>query len=310
MNIPQKKAARRDATLARWPELPLASWQATCETLHMWTQIVGKVRLECSPYINHWWQVPFYITALGLTTSPIPYKHGIFEITFDFVDHQLLIQTSTGTSRAIPLAPRSVATFYQEVMDALRALDINVQINTLPQEVKHPIRFPEDTQHAAYDPVFANRFWQILIQTETVLKRYRSSFIGKSSPIHFFWGSFDLALTFFNGRRAPERAGIDKITREAYSHEVISAGFWPGNADFPQPAFYSYTMPAPPGLEKAAIQPNSAHYNSELGEFLLLYDDVRRADAPDETLLAFYQSTYETGAHAAQWDQRNLERAT
>ena len=305
INLPGQS---QSSTLERWPELPFAAWKETCETLHMWTQIVGKIRLACSPYVNHWWQVPLYVTARGLTTSPMLYQKGIFEMTFDFIDHLLLIQTSEDHFKVVPLFARSVAEFYQELFSVLQALGIHVQINTLPQEVKNPIRFPEDTVHASYDPIFVNRFWHILVQIDTVLMRYRSFFIGKSSPIHFFWGSFDLALTFFSGRPAPERPGADKITREAYSHEVISAGFWPGNADFPQAAFYSYTVPIPAGLAAEPIRPSSAYYNAELGEFLLTYDDVRHADAPEEILLDFYRSTYEAGARAAGWDRQALEK--
>ncbi|GCE14792.1 DUF5996 family protein [Tengunoibacter tsumagoiensis] len=291
-----------------WPALPFADWKETCETLHMWTQIVGKLRLTlCSP-MNHWWQVPLYLTTRGLTTSLIPYEKGAFEVEFDFLQHLLRIQTSTGQSQTLPLSSRSVAAFYRDVMQALHTLGIDVRINTLPQEVKEPIRFEQDEVHKTYDPVFAHRFWRILIQTQNVLERYRSPFIGKSSPIHFFWGSFDLALTFFSGRRAPARENADPVTREAYSHEVISAGFWPGNASFPHPSFYSYTAPVPTGLATAKIQPAAAHYNTDLGEFLLSYDDVRQSASPEQMILEFFQSGYEAGAHLAKWDRKELEK--
>lgn len=302
---------RKEETIERWPPLPLEAWKDTCDTLHMWTQIIGKVRLALSPYMNHWWQVPLYVTERGLTTSPIPSHPGtgsIFEIHFDFIDHNLLILTSDGTVKTLPLMPRSVASFYQECMTALRVLGIEVTINTLPSEVQNPIRFDQDEVHTSYDPVSARLFWQILVQIEEVLKRYRSFFLGKSSPIQFFWGSFDLGLSFFSGRRAPERPGADRITKEAYSHEVISCGFWPGDERFPTPAFYSYTAPAPPGLESASILPTVASYNPQLGEFVLRYDDVRSASSPEQMLLEFYQTTYEVGADLAHWAREALEK--
>lgn len=292
----------------KWPALPFEAWKETVETLHMWTQIVGKVRLALSPYMNHWWQVPLYVTARGLTTSPIPYKAGIFEVNFDFIDHNLFILTSDGTAKAIPLISRSVAEFYRELMASLKALGIEVEINTLPVEVQNPVRFEEDTVHASYDHVSVNRFWRVLIQTDKVMKQHRSHFLGKSSPIHFFWGSFDLALTFFSGRRAPQRPGADPVTREAYSHEVISCGFWPGDTSSPHPAFYAYTAPVLPGLEAASIRPASAFYSTDRGEFFLLYDTVRIADTPEQMLLDFYWTTYEAGAKLGHWDREALER--
>ncbi len=304
------KTNQREST-ELWPSLPFEAWKDTCETLHMWTQIVGKVRLELSPPENHWWQVPFYVTARGLTTSPIPApgeQGRIFEVQFDFIDHTLLILTSEGTIKALPLIPRAVAAFYQEFMACLHALGIEVTINTMPCEVQHPIRCDEDEVHSSYDPVYVHRFWRILVQVDTVLKRYRSFFLGKSSPVHFFWGSFDLALTFFSGRRAPERPGADRITREAYSHEVISCGFWPGDETFKAPAFYAYTVPVPPGLKAASLRPSAAWYSPELSEFLLRYEDVRRAPSPEQVLLDFFQSTYEAGANLARWDREALER--
>ncbi len=291
-----------------WPPLPYEAWRDTCQTLHLWTQIVGKVRMELSPFLNHWWHITFYVTPRGLTTSSIPYQGGSFEVTFDFVEHNLFIRTSEGTTKTLPLIPRSVAAFYREFMACLHALGIEVTINTLPSEVQHPIRCDVDEVHASYDPVYAQRFWRILVQTDAVLQRYRSPFLGKSSPIHFFWGSFDLALTFFSGRRAPERPGADRMTREAYSHEVISCGFWPGDDRLRTPAFYSYTSPVPPGLPTASIRPEAAFYSQELGEFFLRYDDVRAVSSPELALLEFFQSTYEAGARLSQWNREALEK--
>lgn len=292
----------------RWPSLPFEAWSETCETLHLWTQIVGKVRLTLSSPLNHWWHSSLYVTSRGMTTSPIPYEHGTFEVMFDFIDHSLLILTSNRISKVIPLIPRSVADFYQEFMASLHALGIQVTIKTLPNEVKNPIAFEQDHVHASYDPVYANRFWRILVQIDQVFEVFRSHFVGKCSPVHFFWGSFDLAVTRFSGRRAPERAGSDRVTREAYSHEVISCGFWPGNDTSPTPAFYSYTAPEPPGLKTAAIRPSSAFYSPDVSEFLLKYDDMRSVDAPEQVLQEFLQSTYEAGANLAQWDRQALER--
>src|SRR6266851_5646063 len=291
-----------------WPALPFEAWRDTYETLHMWTQIVGKVRMELSPFVNHWWHVTLYVTPRGLTTSPIPYQGRTFAVNFDFIDHNLYILTSDGSSKTLPLIPRSVAAFYREFMACLHALGIEVTINTLPSEVRNPVRCDEDEVHASYDPIYANRFWRILVQTDTVLKRYRSPFLGKSSPVHFFWGSFDLALTFFSGRHASERPGADRMTREAYSHEVISCGFWPGDDRFPAPAFYSYTYPEPPGLKTASIFPGQAFYSPEFSEFILRYDDVRNSGEPEKTLTDFCQSTYEAGADLAHWDREALER--
>ncbi len=293
----------------RWPALPLEEWKDTCETLHMWMQIVGKVRLVLSPFENHWWHVPLYVKARGLTTSPIPYRGRTFEVDFDFINHNLFIQTNDGSLKTMPLISRSVADFYQEFMTSLQSLDIEVTINTLPSEVTNPIHCDQDFVHATYDPEYANRFWRILVQTETVMKRYRSQFLGKCSPVHFFWGSFDLALTFFSGRRAPERPGVDRMQREATSHEEISVGFWPGDERFLEPAYYSYTYPAPSGIESSSPRPAEAFYDPQLGEFLLRYEDVRNADSPDQALLDFFQSTYEVGANLAQWDRAALERS-
>ncbi|HEY8283561.1 MAG TPA: DUF5996 family protein [Chloroflexota bacterium] len=289
-----------------WPALPLADWRDTYATLHMWTQIVGKVRMALTPLVNHWWSVALYVTARGLTTSPIPYGARTFEILFDFIDHNLLIQTSDGESKALGLFPRSTAKFYHECMGALRALQIDVHINPLPQEVPNPIRCDEDTVHCAYDAASAQRFWRTLVQADRVFKQFRAGFIGKCSPVHFFWGSFDLAVCRFSGRRAPERPGADHMTREGYSHEVISCGFWPGSGPVQEAAFYAYAAPAPMGLERAVIRPASAWYSAELGEFLLRYEDVRGADNPDAVLLEFLQSTYVAAADLAGWDRAAL----
>ncbi len=293
---------------ALWPELPLEAWKDTYATLHMWTQIVGKVRLALSPKINHWWEVPLYVTSLGLTTSPIPYDGGIFEIHFDFIHHKLFMRTSQDAERVITLAPRSVADFYKEFMQCLESLDIHVKIWKMPCEVPNPIAFDRDTEHASYDPEYANRFWRILVATDEIFKWFRSRFIGKSSPVHFFWGSFDLAVTRFSGRRAPVREGADSITREAYSHEVISAGFWPGGGEIQGPAFYAYAAPEPAGFAEAHDGPAKAFYHPQMHEFFLMYDDVRRASSPKAALMEFLQSTYEAGARLGKWNREELER--
>jgi hypothetical protein len=261
-----------------------------------------------TPPVNHWWHVTLYVTARGLTTSPIPYGSRTFEVSFDFVDHNLLIQTSDGASKALGLFPRSVKEFYHEFMGALRALGLEVTINPLPQELPNPIRCDQDDVHASYDPEYAHRCWRILVQSDRVFKTFRGRFLGKCSPVHFFWGSFDLAVTRFSGRRAPERPGADRITREAYSHEVSSCGFWPGSGPVQEAAFYAYAAPTPEGFASAAIRPPAAWYSPELGEFLLRYDDVRTAADPDAVLLDFLQSTYEAAANLAGWDRAALER--
>jgi hypothetical protein len=291
-----------------WPALPLAEWQDTCATLHMWTQIVGKVRLALSPIINHWWEVPLYVTTQGLTTSPIPYESEDFEVQFDFNKHELAIDTSWKERRTLTLAPRSVAEFYHAFLDTLRSLGIEVRIWPVPVEVPSPIRFDEDEQHASYDPDYAHRFWRILLTVDQVLKEFRAGFIGKNSPVHFFWGSFDLCTSRFSGRRAPERPGADRVTREAYSHEVSSAGFWPGGGDVPGAAFYSYTAPEPEGFRESSIKPRQAFYHPKLHEYVLMYDDVRLSASPRETLLEFFQTTYEAGATLGNWDRSALER--
>ncbi len=291
-----------------WPDLPLAECKDTFDTLHMWTQIVGKVRLELSPRVNHWWEVPLYVSARGLTTSPIPCRKGIFEVQFDFIAHKLDIVTSWNETKTIKLHTRTVADFYREFMDALRSLGIDVKIWAMPVEVPNPIRFDQDTVHSRYEPSCANRFWRILVTADTIFKEFRARFLGKASPVHFFWGSFDLAATRFSGRRAPERAGADSITREAYSHEAISAGWWPGGGDIAGPAFYAYAAPEPPGFRESVARPEKAFYSAPLGEFLLMYDDVRAADDPRAALLEFLESTYDAGANLGNWDRATLEK--
>ncbi len=295
------------------PELPLNAWQDTYTTLHMWMQIVGKIRLALSPYANHWWQVPFYLTSRGMTTSPMPYGDRFFEIDFDFIDHTLIISVSDGTIKTLPLRPRSVADFYAELMATLRGINIEVQIWTTPVEIVNPIPFERDHNHAAYDPEYVNRLWRILLWSDSVLKQFSGRFIGKTSPVHFFWGSFDLALTRFSGRRAPERPGIDRITHEAYSHEVISAGFWAGGTSWngnvlEGAAFYVYAAPEPSDFADRIMKPSQAFYSKPFGEFLLMYDDVRRADQPDVALLDFLDSTYDAAADLAGWDRIALDR--
>jgi hypothetical protein len=299
-----------DARAEVWPSLPLEEWKDTYATLHMWTQIVGKIRLVNSPRINHWWQVPLYVSARGLTTTAIPHGTRNFEIEFDFIEHRLVIRTSDGETRHLELAPRPVGNFYRELMATLRTLGLEVKIRAIPDELPDPIPFADDYEHASYDGEYANRHWRILAQTDRVFKEFRARFIGKVSPVHFFWGSFDLAVTRFSGRRAPEREGADAITREAYSHEVISHGFWPGSGNIQMPAFYAYTTPEPAGFPQAAIRPASAFYNPPTGGFILPYDDVRQADDPDQMLMEFLQSTYEAGANLAAWDRAALERTS
>ncbi len=292
-----------------WPALPYAAWKDTCATLHMWTQIVGKVRLALSPYLNHWWEVPLYVSARGLTTSPIPYAAGIFEVEFDFIEHVLRIETSTGETELLDLKPRSVADFYREFMATLKSMGIDVKIWPMPVEIPNPIRFDQDTTHASYDPVYAERFWRILVAVDKVFKEFRGRFIGKDSPVHFFWGSFDLAVTRFSGRPAPERPGADPVTKEAYSHEVSSVGWWPGGGDVANPAFYSYAAPEPAGVKEYKVIPPQAAYSDQLKEFVLSYDDVRTAADPRSALLDFCQSTYEAAANLAKWDRAALERS-
>jgi hypothetical protein len=290
-----------------WPALPLKEWQETYHNLHMWTQIVGKVRLELTEKTNHWWNVPLYVSARGLTTSPIPYGNVVFEIQFDFVDHKLLIDRSDGVRKELALAPRTVAEFYSEFMAALRSLGIEVAIYATPVEVTNPVPFAEDHLYRAYDADAAQRFWHILVSCDEVFKLFRARFCGKNSPVQFFWGSFDLAVTRFSGRRAPSRPDADPITREAYSHEVISAGWWPGGSGVDGPAFYCYAVPAPEGFDKQRVRPDTALYHTELKEFILMYDDVRAGKPPERMLLDFLQSTYEAAAELAHWDRDELE---
>ncbi|HZP43896.1 MAG TPA: DUF5996 family protein [Candidatus Binatia bacterium] len=290
------------------PALPLAAWKDTCATLHLWTQIVGHVRMALAPPVNHWWHVPLYVTSRGLGTSPVPDgRGGAFEIDFDFVDHNLRVQTSDGATRWIALVPRSVADFHAEVLRVLAAAGVSVTIHGSPDEVPDPIPFAEDRVHASYDAEWAARFWRVLLWVDGVFKEFRGRFVGKCSPVHFFWGSFDLAVTRFSGRRAPARPGADPITREAYSHEVVSAGFWPGGGDVGA-AFYSYTAPAPPGLERAPVRPAPAAWHAGLSEFVLPWEAVRTAPAPRTALLEFLESTYAAGATLAGWDRAALER--
>jgi hypothetical protein len=294
-----------------WPALPFADWKETAATLHMWTQIVGKVRLALSPWTNHSWHVTLYLTARGLTTSPIPFRNRILEIRFDFVSHELRLLTSDGGLKTIRLRSQSVAEFYRAVMAALRELEIAVEINTTPNEVDPAIPFDQDDKHASYDPEYANRFWRVLLQGDRVFKEFRSEFCGKCSPVHFFWGSFDLAVTRFSGRRAPQHPGgvphlPDVVTREAYSHEVSSLGFWPGNEMMPDAVFYSYAYPEPAGFSEAKVQPAFAKYNSQLKEFVLPYEQMRSADSPDAALLDFARSTYDAASTLGNWDRAAL----
>jgi hypothetical protein len=291
-----------------WPELHLASWGPTAATLHMWTQVVGKIRLALAPHVNHWWQVPLYVSPRGLRTSSMPYNDRHFEIEFDLLDHNLAIRQSDGINKFIPLYPRSVADFYRELMAVLRALEIDVTIWPTPVELPDPIPFADDTQHASYETDAVRRFHRILLSVATVLDDYRGGFLGKSSPVHFFWGSFDLAVTRFSGRRAPAREGADVITREAYSHECASAGFWPGSGPISDAAFYAYAAPEPDGYSKHAIRPAAAFYHQELHEYILMYDDVRRLPSPERALREFLESTYEAGATLGNWDRAALER--
>ena len=294
-----------------WPELNYADWKDTCATLHMWTQIVGKIRLKLTPWINHSWHVTLYLTARGLTTSPIPHGSDTFEIRFDFIDHHLRILKSDGAQKTIELKPRSVADFYKSVMSALEELKLPLKIDLVPNEIPDPIPFDKDEKHRSYDPEAANRFWRALAQADRVFQQFRSRFCGKCSPVHFFWGSFDLAVTRFSGRQAPPHPGgiphlADAITREAYSQEVSSLGFWPGNDAMPQAIFYSYAYPEPKGFADAKVKPDAASYNSQIKEFVLPYDAVRKSRSPDETLLEFAQSAYDAASTLGKWDREGL----
>jgi hypothetical protein len=296
-----------------WPSLPLEAWIDTYRTLHLWTQIVGKIRLVQTPWFNHSWHVPLYVTARGLTTSPISYGVRIFQIDFDFIDHKLVVEASDGRVAGFSLEPQSVAAFYRRLMDELRKIDVHVEIHKKPNEVAEPIRFDRDESHAAYDPEYANRFWRILVQADRLMKQFRARFIGKCSPVHLFWGALDLAVTRFSGRAAPRHPGgvphlPDFVAWEAYSHEVSSCGFWPGGGPVPYAAFYSYAYPEPPGFSGAPLKPAAAFYSADLREFILPYDAVRQSESPDDTLLAFLQTTYEAAANLADWDRKALER--
>jgi hypothetical protein len=296
-----------------WPSLPLAAWSDTCETLHLWLQIVGKVRLVQTPWLNHGWHVTLYPTARGLTTSPIPHGARTFQIDFDFIDHRLLIRDSDGASGGFALQAQSVATFYRKLMRELDALDLSVRIDRYPNEVVEAVRFDRDHAHQAYDADYANRYWRVLLQSQRVMHVFRARFSGKCSPVHFFWGAPDLALTRFSGRLAPRHPGgiphlPDWVTRDAYSHEVSSCGFWAGGGPVSDAAFYSYAYPAPEGFAQATVQPAQAFFHQALGEFLLPYDVVRQARDPDGVLLSFLQSTYEAAAELGGWDREALER--
>ncbi len=297
--------------LAVWPELRYSSWHETAATLHLWTQIVGKVRLSLTPWVNHGWQVPLYVTARGLGTSPIPFGTEVVEVEFDFISHRLIARTSRGAEQAFALEQQSVADFYSRAIELLRQVGVSASINDLPSELPDPVRFPDDRAHRTYDADAAHSFWRALLQIDRVLKVFRSGFLGKVSPVHFFWGSFDLAVTRFSGRRAPLHPGgvpglPDAVTREAYSHEVSSAGFWPGSAPFPMAAFYSYAYPEPEGFRGAPVPPG-AYWAATLGEFILPYDMVRTSADPQRVLLEFLATTYEAAAKAGKWDRSALE---
>jgi hypothetical protein len=302
-----------EANVSGWPPLSYDEWKDTQSTLHLWTQIVGKIRLAQTVWTNHSWHVTLYVTSRGLTTSPIPYGTRTFEIVFDFLDQELRIQTGEGAVEVLPLAPRTVADFYHELFGKLRALGLDIDIRSLPCEIPDALPFETDRVHGTYDAEQATRFWRALVQADRVLKQFRARFIGKVSPVHFFWGGFDLAVTRFSGRPAPPHPGgipnlADWVTREAYSHEVSSCGFWPGSEALPQAVFYSYAYPEPEGFKAAAVRPAAASYHTSLGEFVFPYDDVRRAQSPDATLLEFLQSSYAAAADLGKWDRRALEQ--
>jgi hypothetical protein len=290
-----------------WPELVLEEWQDTLATLHMWTQIVGKIRMKQTTLVNHWWNVTLYVSARGLTTSPMPYQDRIFEMEFDFIDHKLRIECSDGALTTLALRPQTVADFYKEVMDSLNGLGMPVKIWPMPVEIPAPIRFDQDHVHKSYDAEYVSRFWRALVNIDEVFKEFRSRFIGKVSPVHFWWGSFDHAVTRFSGRVAQPREVNDVWTQEAYSHEVISHGFWPGG-NGAQAAFYAYAAPEPAGFGDAAVKPAEAFYSTEMKEFFLPYDAVRQSPSPETALMDFCQSTYEAGANLAKWDRKALER--
>jgi hypothetical protein len=292
----------------QWPELDWQQWKDTAETLHMLTQIVGKTRLALTPIQNHWWNVPLYVTARGLSTSAMSLPNGgLLDIEFDLIAHELIFRSGSGQTEKLALRPQSVAVLFAEYIDVLAKLSVSVKIDPLPVECVDPIRFDQDTSHCSYDADTIVRFWRILGHTDTLFKRFSTNFYGKISPVHFFWGSFDLAVTRFNGRKAPPRPGADRIQAEAYSHECISAGFWPGNGGYGQPAFYSYAAPVPPGLGETVLKSKGA-FNRDLGEFILNYDEVRRSPNPQQTVLDFLENTYSAAADCAKWDRQNLDR--
>ena len=298
----------RSASDDVWPALPYSDWKESLGTLHMWTQIVGKVKLELTPFLNDWWNVTFALTARGLTTSTIPFGQRVFQVDFDFIDHRLAIHVSDGRSWSLPLVARSVADFYLEFLGALESMGVHVKINTHPVEVDDGIPFEEDRTHLSYDPEYVSRWWRIILSISRLLERYRTPFIGKSSPVHFFWGSFDVATTRYSGRPAPPREWPARWMALAAEQEQALAGFWPGNARLPEPAFVAYTFPEPPGCRTAAIQPDVAYFHPELAEFILPYEKARLASDPDQLILDFYRSTYEIGATLAGWDRAALER--
>ncbi len=299
---------KKDLLQTTWPPLPLNAWRETYATLHMWSQIVGKVALALMPPMNHFWYVALQIRSGGLSTLLLPHGNRMFTMTFDFVTHDLVVQSSDGAMEKIPLEPRSVKAFYEIVMDTLRRMGLETRIWPMPVEIPNPIRLDTDVTHHSYDPVTANTFWHILVTIKPVFEDFRTRFIGKSSPVHFFWGSFDLASTRFSGRRAPERPGADPITKEAYSHELISHGFWPGSGPIQEPAFYAYAAPEPAGFQDAAVQPRAAFYSKDLSEFILPYEAVRNSSSPESDLTAFLETTYNAGADLGKWDRANLER--
>jgi len=300
--------AQGDAAGEIWPALPYEAWKDSLDTLHMWTQIVGKVKLELVPFLNDWWQVAFTVTARGLTTATIPFGRRVFQVDFDFIDHRLDIHVGDGTSRSIPLLPRSVADFYHEFMAALDSLGLGVTITTNPVEVENTIPFDQDQVHASYDPDYVTRWWRILLQLDRLLQAYRTPFVGKSSPVLFWWGSFDLSETRFSGRPAPKREWPARWMALGADQEQASAGFWPGSGKLQAPAFFAYTYPEPPGCPDATIRPDAGFYHPDLSEFILPYDKVRMSPSPDQLILDFFQSTYEVGATLAGWDRATLER--
>ncbi len=294
-----------------WPSLSWPAWKDSCTTLHLWLQIIGKIKTGLSPFVNHWWNVALYVTSRGLTTSPIPFRDLNFQMDLDFINHALVITTTRGDTRTIELKPRSVADFYNTLMSTLRSLGIEVSFWTTPVEISERIPFETDNQHSAYDPEYVNRHWRVLVQADRIMKLFRSRFIGKASPVHFFWGSFDMAASRFSGRTAPPHPGSPNVSRsvmlEAYSHEVYSCGFWAG-AGLGEPAFYAYAYPVPQGYKTSRVQPEEAYYNNDFGEFILPYEAARSAPSPDDKILSFFQSTYEAAANLARWDRAALER--